>query len=335
RRLERRTVINHGGTMPPTIRFAHLSDIHLSKDGNQGFMASEEATQFAARTIEALNNRPDVDFIFISGDCLNNAHQAELARFKTLVAACQKPLFIVPGNHDGNLPDEPQVFTQRQFAAAFNPHYARRPPDGQAGYFSVSVKPGVQFIGLDTAIPGRVGGEVDPPQLEWLAHELRQHRTGLVIVGCHHPLHPLCALDTAGKWRDWFVCANGAQVQAALDSCSAVKLVLCGHHHLSQVFAAGGQLHVAAPALASYPCGYRLISLTAAGDGWHIDWETHFLPPPVRERAARLLQTSDFALEFDLDSGKSFVEFAGGRPFDARFSGSLAAAHTQARPRLE
>ena len=88
--------------MTATLQFAHISDIHFSKDGNRGFMLSEEASRFLAGSVERLNGNPDIDFLFISGDCLNSGHQTELNRFEQVVALSEKPVLIVPGNHDGN-----------------------------------------------------------------------------------------------------------------------------------------------------------------------------------------------------------------------------------------
>ena len=309
--------------MTVSVHFAHISDIHLSKDGNERFMMSDEAAAELRPILARLNAMPDLDFIFIGGDCLHHGHEEELARFRALLEGVEKPLLVIPGNHDGNLSDDPQVFTQRRFAAVFNPQFADRPATGQAGYFSVAVGEGAQFIGLDTSLPGQVGGAVDAAQLDWLREELSRHSDRLVIIGCHHPLHPLCPQDRQGKWRDWFVCANGEAVQSVLDAHPSARLVLCGHHHANHVFRRGNQLHMAAPPLATYPCAYRLVRLTGGGDDLRIGWQTFTLPESVRAEAALRLQNSSFALEFDPQNGKAFVEFAAGRPFDRAFEGAL------------
>ena len=309
--------------MSLSIKFAHISDIHIAKDGDYGFMLTEEAQRFLVEIIQRLNALPDLEFVFINGDCLNGGHQVELERFQTIIAQLKKPFFIVPGNHDGNVGDNPQIFTQRYFSSFFNSQFADRPASGQAGYFSVGLKEGVQFIGLDTAVPGQIGGKVDEAQLHWLENELLQHGGKLVIVGVHHPLHPLCPQDTGGVWQDWFVCANGPKVQALLDAHPAVQLVLCGHHHVNKVFRAGGQLHIVSPSLATYPIAYRLIDLTQQEDGWHIAWQTYYAPDEVQAKAARRLKNSDFALMYNPNDGQPFVDFAKGGKLEDSFSGKL------------
>lgn len=305
-----------------TVRFAHISDIHISNYGNQGFILSAEAARFLAEILEELNGHPDVDFIFISGDCLNAAHSAELARFEQILALSRKPVLVTPGNHDGNAADDPQVFTQRFFARRFNPQYTHRPETGQAGYFSVPVKEGIQFIGLDTAIPGQVGGGIDAAQLNWLADELARCAGKAVIVGCHHPLHPLCPADLNGKWRDWFVCANGLSVQALLNSSPAVKMVLYGHHHAGRVFRLGEQAHLASPALSSYPCAYRIVELTGQGDAWQVGWKQIAALETVQQQAALALKQSDFSLEYNPLDGSRFAAFAEGTALEWNFQGS-------------
>ncbi|HEY84399.1 MAG TPA: hypothetical protein G4N96_04695 [Chloroflexi bacterium] len=309
--------------MSLSIKFAHISDIHVAKDGDYGFMLTEDAQRFLAEIIQRLNALPDLDFVFINGDCLNSGHQVELERFQAIIAQLKKPLFIVPGNHDGDAADDPQIFTQRYFASLFNPQFAKRPATGQAGYFSATLKEGAQFIGLDTSIPGQIGGRVDEAQLRWLKDELAQRSDKLVILGVHHPLHPLCPQDTGGVWLDWFVCANGEKVQSLLDAHPAVQLVLCGHHHVSKVFRAGGQLHVVSPPLATYPSAYRLIELAQQEDGWRIAWQTYYAPEDVQTKAAHRLKNSDFALMYDPNDGQSLVDFARGGAMEHAFSGKL------------
>lgn len=298
-----------------TLHFAHISDIHFSRAGNNGFMLAEESPRLLRTAFQQLNERPDLDFVFISGDCLNSAHRSELDHFQGALAALKKPYFIVPGNHDGDLSADPDIFDQRFFAAQFNPHFGQRPRTGQAGYFSVPLAEGVQFIGLDTTIPGQTGGVVDAAQLAWLEAALREQSARLVIVGCHHPLHPLTRRDETGLWREMFVCANGQAVQGVLEGSPAVRLVLYGHHHMTRITRRGGQLHVASPALVSYPCTYRLFWVTQNANGWLIRWQMQPAPPEVTAEAARLLYESDFSREYDPDP-QAFVDLAGGDTFE-------------------
>ncbi len=309
--------------MPLSIKFVHISDIHVAKDGDYGFMLTETSQRFLAEIIPRLNALPDLDFVFINGDCLNSGHQLELERFQAIIAELKKPLFIVPGNHDGDEANDPQIFTQRYFASFFNSQFASRPARGQAGYFSAMLNEGVQLIGLDTSIPGQIGGRVDAAQLRWLKDELLRHSNKLVIVGAHHPLHPLCPQDASGVWQDWFVCANGQEVQSLLDAHPAVQLVLCGHHHVNKVFRTEGQLHIVSPSLATYPIAYRLIELAQQEDGWRIAWQTYYAPEDVQAKAAHRLKNSDFALMYDPNDGQPFVDFAKGGELEDAFSGKL------------
>jgi 3',5'-cyclic AMP phosphodiesterase CpdA len=310
--------------MTQSLKFAQISDIHLSMHGNRSFNLSEESAGLLADAVRYLNSLPDLDFVFVSGDVTDNAHQSELNHFQSLLAALEKPAWVIPGNHDGNPSTPPEYMNHRQFAAVFNPQYQARPAEGQAGYFSVTVKDGFQLIALDTNVLGAVGGTVDAPQLAWLQEEIRQHRDKFIIIGCHHPLHPLTERDQHGNWRDMFMMPVGPDVQAILDAEPAVKLVLYGHHHMSKLFRAGQQLHVASPALVSYPCAYRIFQLQQDGTDWQISWEMQGAPPEVEALAAQRLHDSDFVLDYDPDNMQAFVDIARGQPFEWKFAGKLS-----------
>ncbi len=309
--------------MMKSLKFVHISDIHISKNNEASFLVTEDITRFFKETIELLNILPALDFVFISGDCLNSGREIELFQFQQILAQLEKPVFIVPGNHDGNVSDAPNVFTQRRFASIFNPQYAERPQNGQAGYFSISVKDDFQLIGLDTSIPGQVEGQIDDEQLAWLETELKRHADKFIIVGFHHPLHPLCEKSKTGLWKDMFVCQNGKKVQKLLDTYKSVKIVLCGHHHISKAFSMGSQLHLASPPLASFPCGYRIIHLTEHGDDWRINWKTNYAPAFIRSKAATQLITSQFALEYDAENPHNFIKLARGSQFDQTHENQL------------
>lgn len=306
-----------------SLNLVHLSDIHFNLRGDESFMLVEATNRFLHACIETFNRDDTLDAVFISGDCLNNGHQQELAAFEETLARLEKPVFIVPGNHDGNLSDDPAVFTQRHFAGRFNPQFAARPEQGQAGYFSQKLNDDVRLIALDTSIPGQTGGRVDEAQLAWLKDELTQHPEQLVIIGLHHPLHPLFPQDEAGQWKDWFVCDNGTEVQTCLDQHPAAQLVLCGHHHTSKAFRAGKQLHLAAPPFVSYPCGYRHIQLEKRAAGWQIAWQTHTVPPELQAEAHRRLIESDFARVYCPDTPAAFAEMAAGDSTTRQHAGPL------------
>lgn len=275
------------------LRFAQISDIHISVLGNHHDMVSGYSPDFLRRTIAHLNQVGDLDFVLITGDLLDTAHPEELARFQDIIGLLNRPYYVIPGNHD--ISPDGKGLSRLQFARHFNPQLETRPAgDGQLGYWSVAVAPEVQLIGLDSVRTEDWGGIIDAPQLAWLEHELPAHTHKLVILAVHHPLHPLAPLDSHPDWTN-FVCDNSPQLLALLDRNPQVKLVLTGHHHLTRADRVGGRLHLACPALAGYPCAYRDLRLTRqSADTWRINWRTYAAADETRVAEARELFLSSW-----------------------------------------
>lgn len=100
-------ILHRNASEPPRLRFAHLSDLHLTAD----------------RTLEADLNEADVahtvsrvlawalrraDYVFITGDITDQARAAEWRKFLAILDEKKCPLdsgrlFVIPGNHDLSL----------------------------------------------------------------------------------------------------------------------------------------------------------------------------------------------------------------------------------------
>ncbi|MFN8455823.1 MAG: metallophosphoesterase [Anaerolineae bacterium] len=257
--------------------FAQISDIHLSALGDYEEILSGRAAEFLAHTIATLNRLDELDFVLITGDLFNSPSGENVAIFQRAIQTLRKPYYIIPGNHDNPGLNSSAGLTRHQFARLFNPQAQNRPsdPTAQNGYWSVTINPQVQLIGLDSNRDADWGGIIDPLQVAWLAAELETHADKVVILAAHHPFHRLAPIDDLPQWRN-FVCDNGPEMLALLDRHPQVKLVLTGHHHQTKADLLGRRLHLACPALAVYPCAYRTLRLTpATGDNWQLEWQTH------------------------------------------------------------
>jgi 3',5'-cyclic-AMP phosphodiesterase len=275
--------------MMTTLHFAHLSDIHISVLGDHHDMLSGHSAVLLANIFAALNRVDDLDFVLITGDVLDTAHQAEFNRFQQLIRTLTKPYYILPGNHDRRELDDTTGLTRCDFARHFNPQFADRPSAsvGQAGYWSVAVSQNVQLIGLDSPRDEDWGGIIDAAQMAWLEHELAAHAAKLVILAVHHPFHALAPIDHHPHWTK-FVCDNGPDMLALLNRYPQVKLVLTGHHHQAKVDHLGARLHISCPAVAVYPCAYRTFRLSQDGGGtWTLAWQTHFITDESTRADAR------------------------------------------------
>jgi 3',5'-cyclic-AMP phosphodiesterase len=276
-----------------TLNFAQISDIHISTLGDHHEVLSGQSAGFLADIVSRLNQRENLDFVLITGDLLDTAHPSELEQFEQAIQALKAPYYVIPGNHDRRGLEQPTGLTRHQFAQRFNPQVAARPSEEvyQAAYWSISLTPEIQLIGLDSIRDADWGGIVDEAQLAWLEEQLLGHADKLIIVTVHHPLHLLAPIDEIPEWR-FFVCDNGAQVLSLLDRHPQVKIVLTGHHHMSKVDKLNGRLHISTPAIAGYPCAYRTFQLAQQGEGWRLSWQTHpATDPETIAKARHLMQT--------------------------------------------
>jgi 3',5'-cyclic-AMP phosphodiesterase len=307
--------------MMTALHFAHLSDIHISALGDHHDMLSGHTAGFLADILAALNRVDDLDFVLITGDVLDTAHQTELDRFQQLIRTLTKPYYIVPGNHDRREPNDTTGLTRRDFARHFNPQFTDRPgaPEAQVGYWSAAVSPQVQLIGLDSPRDEDWGGVIDAAQLAWLENELAAQAAKLVILAIHHPFHTLAPIDHHPQWVN-FVCDNGPDMLARLDRHPQVKLVLTGHHHQAKVDRLGTRLHIACPAMAVYPFAYRTFRLRQnEADGWSLAWQTHFITNESTRADARrrfLTEWQKAPGDFTPDFVEAYARLALGRATD-------------------
>lgn len=301
------------------LHFAQISDIHISELGDHHDMLSGRSAGFLAEVVARLNQTRDLDFVLFTGDLFDTASETELVRFEQIIQDLAKPCYIIPGNHDRRDSQKTTGLTRRDFAERFNPQIDRRPPanGAQAGYWAIDLPGEVRLIGLDSVIDGDWSGEIDPPQLDWLAEELARHPHKLTIVASHHPLHPLAPIDADPYWQR-FVLTNGPQLLALLDAQPQVKLVLTGHHHQTKADWLGPRLHLAGPALAIYPCAYRTIRLTQpAGQNWRIEWQTHSAADSQTIELARELMIKAWqAVGFEAGFVAEHTRLALGNPVD-------------------
>ena len=82
-----------GATSAVAQRFAILSDIHVSP-GNE----NERQLRLAVEEI----NRDDAQAVLMTGDLTNEGSDEQLRNVKSILDDINKPLYVVPGNHENN-----------------------------------------------------------------------------------------------------------------------------------------------------------------------------------------------------------------------------------------
>jgi predicted phosphodiesterase len=199
-------------------------------------------------------------FFFHLGDVVYNFGEAQYYydQFYEPFRAYDRPIFAIPGNHDGMVfgqgSSAPQVPTLDAFLTNFCAAEAGPSPDSGGLMRSVMTQPGVYFtlnapfvsiIGLYSNVldsgPGVISSQgghfpIVDDQLTFLISELKRLRPDrmaskrAVIIAVHHP--PLSADAKHG---------GSLGIMKDIDACCAAAelypdVVLCGHAHLYQRF---------------------------------------------------------------------------------------------------
>jgi Calcineurin-like phosphoesterase len=198
-------------------------------------------------------------FFFHLGDVVYNFGEGQYYydQFYEPFRNYDRPIFAVPGNHDGSVfgdrTDLPQIPTLTAFLRNFCALTPARSPDAGALVRSTMTQPGVYFtldapfvsiIGLYTNVlegPGVISSEngrypIPNDQLQFLTAELtrlkpaRKAMERAVLVACHHP--PASADSKSGGTTGL---ANDID-QASRSAGLWPDAVLSGHAHLYQRF---------------------------------------------------------------------------------------------------
>lgn len=136
-------------------------------------------------------------FLYITGDCVyfNGEISQYYAQFYEPYEHYPKPIFAVPGNHDGeNLSSGHSLDGFVRNFCALQPiklpesQESNRTAMTQPNVYWTLLTPFVNIIGLYSNVPE--GGEIKSPQIEWLVEELKSLSADVpVFVALHHPIY--------------------------------------------------------------------------------------------------------------------------------------------------
>jgi hypothetical protein len=136
-------------------------------------------------------------FLYILGDCVyyNGEIKEYYSQFYEPYEFFPRPIFAVPGNHDGeNLPGgQPLDGFLRNFCAPApvkmpEAQDSNRTAMTQPNVYWTLLTPLVSIVGLYSNVPA--GGEIASPQTEWLVEELKSLPDDLpILVALHHPVY--------------------------------------------------------------------------------------------------------------------------------------------------
>lgn len=244
----------------PDVTILLLSDLHIHAGDGGAPLA-----RLAAVLADLPAMEPPPALAVIAGDLADRGEPSAYAALRAVLAAAPVPVLAVLGNHDD--------------PAACDAAFGSRP--------AVLVAGGVTVLGLETQVPGRTGGALDPAALAALAAAL-EVAPGPAVIAMHHPPHA----RGAAAWE-----ALTPESTAALAAAIAgrpVAAILCGHVHRDGVRLWNGVPVVTGIGLSSAidptrravlhvteGAGFALIGVTDAG----ADIRFASLHPPRAERA--------------------------------------------------
>ncbi len=197
-------------------RFVHLTDLHLSHaDLNDPHLSSDTTTTLKQVLGRICALDPVPDFVVLSGDLTNHGDVESYQLLRGLVETLPMPVIPALGNHD----------RRAEFRSVFGGY-----GDGDAPLFHDSVHDGVHVIALDSSVPNRVGGGIEPEQFDRLETTLRAHPQAPKLLICHHPPH---RRSTPLAWES-LTEADTRRLAQALKGHDVVG-ILSGHVHMNRV----------------------------------------------------------------------------------------------------
>ena len=213
---------------------AQISDLHVRPEGQlyKGVVDSNRMLQEAIAHLHGLDPRPDL--VLVTGDLVDEGDPAEYAALRTLLARCELPYLLIPGNHD----------SREALHDAFSRH-SYLPSRGAPMHYVIDAHP-VRIVAFDTTVPGEHHGDVDDSSLAWLASTLDGGRDRPTAIIMHHPPFA-CGIP----YLDKYMCRGASRLAGIISRFSNVERVLCGHVHRPMQLRWAGTIVCACPSTAT------------------------------------------------------------------------------------
>ncbi|TWT03215.1 phosphodiesterase [Reyranella sp. CPCC 100927] len=193
---------------------AQISDLHVRPRGQlyKGVVDSNRLLQDAISHLHGLDPRPDL--VLVTGDLVDEGDPAEYAMLRTLLAPCETPYLLIPGNHD----------SRDALRDAFAEH-SYLPARGRPLHYVNDAHP-VRIVALDTTVPGSHHGAIDDTGLAWLADTLARERTQPTVIIMHHP-----PFASGIPYLDDYMLRDAVRLEEIVARFDNIERVLCGHVH--------------------------------------------------------------------------------------------------------
>lgn len=239
-----------------TIKFAHVSDVHLSdKSVDTSYKLLSHSQEILKDAIFQINKVPDISFVIETGDLIDKPRKDFLAIAVNEMNKLKSPWYFAFGNHDAAIGTS--FKKEKYFNYIKNGNKAMKNFDNY--YYSFTPKKGYRVIVLDASIDYKVTatGEIPEEQLKWLDSELSkaQSNTEIPLIFLHHPLQ-----EPFPSYSHRIV--NAQQIKNILEKYTMPMAIFSGHYHATKIHKENNIIHVSTPSLVTYPNAFRIISIT-------------------------------------------------------------------------
>lgn len=193
---------------------AQISDMHLRADGDllQGRIDTASALADCIAHVNSLSPRPDL--VLATGDLTDWGRPEDYRLLRRMLGDLAMPWYVIPGNHD-----------ERGALRAAFADCGYLPSGGEFLHYTIDDWP-ARMIGLDTVLPGKVGGGLCAARRQWLAERLAEQPQRPTLLFMHHPPFPsgIGFLDTPPF-------EGGEELATLISRHPQVRQVMCGHIH--------------------------------------------------------------------------------------------------------
>lgn len=238
-----------------TLKFAHISDVHLSdKTVDTSYKVLSHSKELFKDEIEQINSIPNLDFVIVTGDLADKPQKPLLEQACDQMNKLKYPWYFAFGNHDAAVGTSLKKDKYFDYIKKRNKNIK-----SETSYYSFVPKKGYRVIVLDATIDNKItaNGELPKEQLEWLDEQLdlSQKSNQVPLIFLHHPLH-----EPFPSFHHRLI--NAQEFKNILDKYNMPIAVFSGHYHATKIYKEGHILHVSTPSLVTYPCAFRIVSVS-------------------------------------------------------------------------
>jgi len=237
------------------VRFAQISDIHYQPKALENEKSAKMkfyALNILDDAIEQINNDKKIDFVLVTGDAADKPNKEDFEFiYKYLNKNLKHRWYYTLGNHDISTKAKFTKKDQIMLLNEINPQGFTK----DKTYYSFKPKRDITFIALDATYDKWISqGYLPSEQLKFLDSELSKAKNNTVVVFLHHPtVYPFRHSNHE--------IVNDFAIYEILKKYKNPILILGGHYHGTKIKREDNVVHVASPALVSYPCAFRIINI--------------------------------------------------------------------------